>query len=80
MYKRQLDDTYVVFEIETTGFSAVEDHIIEIGAVKVENGKITDKYSTCLLYTSPSAKGIWAPCLTYCEEEDMFYVCLLYTS
>ena len=22
----------------------------------------------------PSAKGIWAPCLTYCEEEDMFYV------
>jgi len=41
-----LDDTYVVFDIETTGFSAVEDHIIEIGAVKVENGKITDKYST----------------------------------
>ena len=24
----------------------MEDHIIEIGAVKVENGKITDKYST----------------------------------
>ena len=22
----------------------------------------------------PSAKGIWAPCLTYCEQEDMFYV------
>ena len=22
----------------------------------------------------PSAKGIWALCLTYCEEEDMFYV------
>lgn len=22
----------------------------------------------------PSAKEIWAPCLTYCEEEDMFYV------
>ena len=22
----------------------------------------------------PSAKGIWAPCLTYCEEEDLFYV------
>ena len=38
----------------------------------------------CLLYTSnaedpdlkklPSAKGIWAPCLTYCEEDDLFYV------
>ena len=22
----------------------------------------------------PSAKGIWAPCLTYCKEEDLFYV------
>lgn len=22
----------------------------------------------------PSAKGIWAPCLTYCEQEDLFYV------
>ncbi|MFI3213092.1 MAG: glycoside hydrolase family 43 protein [Eubacteriales bacterium] len=22
----------------------------------------------------PSAKGIWAPCLTYCEEEDLFYM------
>lgn len=22
----------------------------------------------------PSAKGIWAPCLTYCEEEDLFYI------
>ena len=22
----------------------------------------------------PSAKGIWAPCLTYCEEEGLFYV------
>ena len=22
----------------------------------------------------PSAKGIWAPCLTYCGDEDLFYV------
>lgn len=22
----------------------------------------------------PSAKGVWAPCLTYCEEEELFYV------
>lgn len=22
----------------------------------------------------PSAKGVWAPCLTYCEAEDTFYV------
>ena len=36
----------MVFDIETTGFSAVTDRIIEIGAVKVEDGKITDKFST----------------------------------
>ena len=41
-----LDDTYVVFDIETTGFSSVKDRIIEIGAVKVEGGKIVDRYST----------------------------------
>lgn len=41
-----LDDTYVVFDIETTGFSAKSDRIIEIGAVKVEKGKIVDRFST----------------------------------
>ncbi|MGN0382926.1 MAG: PolC-type DNA polymerase III [Eubacterium sp.] len=40
-----LKDTYVVFDIETTGFSPISDTIIEIGAVKVDNGKIIDKYS-----------------------------------
>ena len=43
---QDLEGTYVVFDIETTGFSAVTDRIIEIGAVKVEDGKITDKFST----------------------------------
>ena len=42
---QDLEGTYVVFDIETTGFSAVTDRIIEIGAVKVEDGKITDKFS-----------------------------------
>ncbi|MBE5961424.1 MAG: PolC-type DNA polymerase III, partial [Lachnospiraceae bacterium] len=41
-----LDDPCVVFDIETTGFGPIKDKIIEIGAVKVVNGKITDKYST----------------------------------
>ena len=42
---QRLDSTFVVFDIETTGFSAVNDRIIEIGAVKVENGMITEKFS-----------------------------------
>ena len=40
-----LHGTYVVFDIETTGFSAMKDKIIEIGAVRVEDGKITDRFS-----------------------------------
>ena len=41
-----LDDTYIVFDIETTGFSSIQDAIIEIGAVKVTGGKIVDRFST----------------------------------
>ena len=43
---QSLNGTYVVFDLETTGFSLIKDKIIEIGAVKVENGVITDKFST----------------------------------
>jgi DNA polymerase-3 subunit alpha (Gram-positive type) len=42
---QSLDDLYVVFDIETTGFSAENDQIIEIGAVKVEGGAVTDRFS-----------------------------------
>lgn len=41
-----LRDSYVVFDIETTGFSPVKNRIIEIGAVKVVEGKIVDRFST----------------------------------
>lgn len=43
---QSLDSPYVVFDIETTGFSPVKNKIIEIGAVKVEKGVITDRFST----------------------------------
>lgn len=40
-----LDGTYVVFDLETTGLKASEgDSIIEIGAVKMQNGKIIDRF------------------------------------
>lgn len=41
-----LTGDFVVFDLETTGFSAVNDKIIEIGAVRVSGGKICDRYST----------------------------------
>lgn len=43
---QDIDAPCVVFDIETTGFSANRDRIIEIGAVKVIEGNIVEKYST----------------------------------
>ena len=43
---QSLQDTYVVFDIETTGFSPLVNKIIEIGAVKVVKGNITERFST----------------------------------
>lgn len=44
--KRELlSDTYVVFDVETTGLSAVHDVIIELAAVKVKEGKIIERFS-----------------------------------
>nr|WP_289767802.1 PolC-type DNA polymerase III [uncultured Acetatifactor sp.] len=41
-----LTDDFVVFDIETTGFSPVNNRIIEIGAVKVRGGQVTERFST----------------------------------
>ncbi|MBY0099239.1 PolC-type DNA polymerase III [Mesobacillus maritimus] len=40
------DDTYIVFDVETTGLSAVYDTIIELAAVKVQNGDIVDRFES----------------------------------
>ena len=37
---------YVVFDLETTGISSKYDEVIEISAVKVNNGKVTGEFST----------------------------------
>ncbi len=43
---QSLDGDFVVFDLETTGFSPLQDKIIEIGAVKIKNGEIVAHYST----------------------------------
>ncbi|MGP4080191.1 PolC-type DNA polymerase III [Pseudalkalibacillus sp. R45] len=40
------DETYVVFDVETTGLSAVYNKIIELAAVKIRNGEIVDRFES----------------------------------
>jgi DNA polymerase-3 subunit alpha (Gram-positive type) len=42
----KLTGGFVVFDIETTGLNPTKDGITEIGAVKIEDGKIVDTFST----------------------------------
>ncbi len=40
------DATYIVFDIETTGLSVVNNKIIELAGVRMRNGKEVDRFST----------------------------------
>ncbi|MCD3297237.1 PolC-type DNA polymerase III, partial [Clostridium botulinum C/D] len=51
--EQTINDTFVVFDLETTGFSSAYDKIIEIGAVKIKNGNIIDSFST---FVNPEIK------------------------
>lgn len=39
-------DSYIALDLETTGLSPSEDRILEIGAVKVKDGSICERYET----------------------------------
>ncbi len=41
-----MQNTYLALDLETTGLSPMRDHILEIGAVKVEQGEVTGTYET----------------------------------
>lgn len=43
-----MDNKFVVFDLETTGLSTEIDRVVEIGAVKLENGKIVEYYDTLI--------------------------------
>ena len=44
-----LDGEIVCFDIETTGLNKRRDVIIEIGAVVLKNGEITDRFNTFVI-------------------------------
>ncbi len=55
---QNIDSPFVVFDIETTGLNKNTDNITEIGAVKVVNGQITDKWSTFVNPCKPIPENI----------------------
>ena len=66
---QKLSDTFVVFDIETTGFSMEHCLIIEIGAVKIENGLIVDRFSHFIDPEIPIPANITR--LTSITDEDV---------
>ncbi len=62
-----LDSTFVVFDTETTGFYAGSDQMIEIGAVKIQNGKILDRFDELIDPHRPLPKKITE--LTFITDE-----------
>lgn len=62
-----LDQTYVVFDTETTGFYAGSDQMIEIGAVKIKNGEILDRFDELIDPHRPIPKKITE--LTFITDE-----------
>lgn len=51
--KYLIDNDVVVFDIETTGLDASKCEIIEIGAVKIHNGKISETFETLIKPSVP---------------------------
>lgn len=50
--------SYIAFDVETTGLNPLENELIEIGALKVRNGKVADRFMEFLRPSSPISRTI----------------------
>ena len=58
--EKTLDSEFVVFDIETTGLNPIGNGVTEIGAVKVKNGEIVDRWSSFVNPDMPIPENIQA--------------------
>lgn len=52
-----LPNTYIVFDLETTGLNCADCQIAEIGAIKVRDGKVSDKFSQLVYIDFPMPRA-----------------------
>lgn len=52
------DSEFVIIDIETTGLSAENDEILEIGAIRIVNGKIAEEYEQLIAVKNEIAQNI----------------------
>lgn len=64
-----MSETYVVFDLETTGLNSTHDSIIEVGAVRVEAGQITAEFHS--LINIPGSLPVFIRELTGLTDEDL---------
>lgn len=50
--------SYIAFDLETTGLNPQENEIIEIGALKVRNGKVTERFMEFIRPSAPLSSAI----------------------
>lgn len=50
--------SYIAFDIETTGLNPLENEIIEIGALKVRDGRVADRFMEFIHPVSPISPAI----------------------
>lgn len=50
--------SYIAFDVETTGLNPLENEIIEIGALKVRNGKVAERFMEFIKPTAPISSEI----------------------
>lgn len=65
--KKTRSAEYILFDLETTGLRAEHDHILEFGAIRVQNEKVAETFS-CLVYHTEEVPEVVAQLTGLCSH------------